>query len=71
MTALTAQDVADDLQIAKGTVYALAREGKIDHLKIGKQIRITPEQLADYKERCTVTASQSRKSTGSRQKPIM
>ena len=44
----TAQEVADRLKIKKTTVYELIKRGELSSSKIGKQLRISEEQLAEY-----------------------
>lgn len=44
----TAQEVADKLKIKKTTVYELIKRGELSSSKIGKQLRISEEQLAQY-----------------------
>lgn len=44
----TAQEVADRLQIKKTTVYELIKRGELESSKIGKQLRISEEQLSQY-----------------------
>lgn len=44
----TAQEVADRLKIKKTTVYELIKRGELDSSKIGKQLRISEEQLDRY-----------------------
>ena len=57
MPALTVRNVADDLHVSRGTVYRMIRDGEIGCLRIrGTSIRITPEQLADYRERAQCPA---------------
>ena len=47
-TALTAQDVADILKIAKNTVYELIKRGEINHYKVGRKVRFTQADVDDY-----------------------
>lgn len=47
-TALTAQDVADILKIAKNTVYELIKRGEINHYKVGRKVRFTRSDVDDY-----------------------
>lgn len=47
-TALTAQDVADILKIAKNTVYELIKRGEINSYKVGRKVRFTAEDIEDY-----------------------
>lgn len=44
----TAQEVADRLKIKKTTVYELIKRGELASSKIGKQLRISEEQLSEY-----------------------
>lgn len=44
----TAQEVADKLKIKKTTVYELIKRGELYSSKIGKQLRISEEQLDQY-----------------------
>ena len=47
----TAQEVADRLKIKKTTVYELIKRGELESSKIGKQLRISEEQLSQYLNR--------------------
>lgn len=44
----TAQEVADKLKIKKTTVYELIKRGELVSSKVGKQLRISEEQLDQY-----------------------
>lgn len=44
----TPQEVADRLKIKKATVYELIKRGELNATKIGRQIRISQEQLDQY-----------------------
>ncbi len=44
----TTQEVADQLKIKKSTVYELIKRGELKAAKVGKQIRISKEQLEEY-----------------------
>ena len=44
----TAQEIADKLKIKKTTVYELIKRGELGSSKIGKQLRISEEQLNRY-----------------------
>lgn len=44
----TAQEVADKLKIKKTTVYELIKRGELASSKIGKQLRVSEEQLEQY-----------------------
>ena len=41
----TAQEVADKLKIKKSTVYDLIKRGELSSSKVGKQLRVSEEQL--------------------------
>ena len=47
----TAQEVADKLQVKKTTVYELIKRGELYSSKVGKQLRISEQQLKQYLER--------------------
>ncbi len=42
------QEVADQLKIKKATVYELIKRGELKSAKVGKQIRISQDQLDEY-----------------------
>lgn len=63
----TPQEVADRLKIKKATVYELIKRGELNATKIGKQIRISQEQLDQYLQ--VPTESGPGKITGS-QPPV-
>lgn len=44
----TAQEIAERLKIKKNTVYELIKRGELQSSKVGKQIRISQEQLEQY-----------------------
>lgn len=44
----TAQEVADKLKIKKTTVYEMIKRGDLASSKIGKQLRVSEEQLEQY-----------------------
>lgn len=44
----TAQEIADKLKIKKNTVYELIKRGELSSSKIGKQLRVSEEQLSLY-----------------------
>ena len=44
----TAQEVADKLKIKKSTVYDLIKRGELPSSKVGKQLRVSEEQLSQY-----------------------
>ena len=41
----TAQEIADKLKIKKNTVYELIKRGELSSSKVGKQLRVSEEQL--------------------------
>ncbi|MDR1901120.1 MAG: helix-turn-helix transcriptional regulator [Treponema sp.] len=47
-TLLTAQDVAEQLQIKKYTVYELIKRGELPSSKVGKQVRVSQEDINRY-----------------------
>uniref|UniRef100_UPI0006D1A094 substrate-binding domain-containing protein n=1 Tax=Clostridium sp. NkU-1 TaxID=1095009 RepID=UPI0006D1A094 len=56
----TTQEVADQLKIKKSTVYELIKRGELNAAKVGKQIRVSQEQLDEYlKTPNTAAASQA------------
>jgi len=46
--ALTAQDVADMLKIAKNTVYELIKRDELNSYKVGRKVRFTLSDVEDY-----------------------
>ena len=48
--ALTVQDVADILKIAKNTVYELVKRGELNSYKVGRKVRFTLEDVEFYIE---------------------
>ena len=48
---LTPQEVADNLIIAKNTVYALIKRGELRAYKVGNKMRIEASEVEDYKKR--------------------
>lgn len=48
--ALTVQDVADILKIAKNTVYELIKRGEINSYKVGRKVRFTLNDVESYIE---------------------
>jgi putative molybdopterin biosynthesis protein len=49
--ALTPQEVADILKIAKNTVYELIKRGELNSYKVGKKLRIDSKDVDEYKSR--------------------
>ena len=47
---LTLQQVADRLQVSMSTVRRLVDAGKLKAIKIGRNLRVRPEDLAKYIE---------------------
>lgn len=45
---LTVKEVAEVLRVPVPRAYGLARDGIIPTVKIGRQIRIDPEQLGEF-----------------------
>lgn len=48
MKLYTSKEIADILQINLFTVLRYIREGKLEHVKVGSQYRITEEQLTKF-----------------------
>ena len=44
----TAQEIAEQLKIKKTTVYELIKRGELQATKVGKQLRISQQQLDAY-----------------------
>ena len=57
----TAQEVADKLKIKKSTVYDLIKRGELSSSKVGKQLRVSEEQLFQYLKgsECSASSAQS------------
>jgi len=49
--AMTPQEVADYLKIAKNTVYELIKRGELNGYKVGKKIRVDLKDVEEYKNR--------------------
>lgn len=45
---LNPKNIAEKLNVAKSTVYALLRKGELPIIQIGKCIRVRPEDLENY-----------------------
>ena len=56
-----AQEVADKLKIKKSTVYDLIKRGELSSSKVGKQLRVSEEQLFQYLKgsECSASSAQS------------
>ncbi len=50
-TALTPQEVAEILKIAKNTVYELIKRGELNGYKVGKKIRVDFKDVEQYKNK--------------------
>ncbi|HEX3029365.1 MAG TPA: helix-turn-helix transcriptional regulator [Clostridia bacterium] len=50
-SALTPQEVADILKIAKNTVYELIKRGELNSYRVGKKVRVDLKDVEDYKNR--------------------
>ena len=55
----TAQEVAERLKIKKTTVYELIKRGELESSKIGKQLRISEEQLSRYFQKGSASPQES------------
>lgn len=63
--ALTVQDVADILKIAKNTVYELIKRGELNSYKVGRKVRFTLEDVEVYiKNSKKIQPSPEKRSTG-------
>lgn len=51
MKLYTTKEIADILQVSVFTVFRWIREGKLEHVKIASQYRITQEQLDKFIKR--------------------
>lgn len=49
-SALTPQEVADILKIAKNTVYALIKRGELNSYRVGKKVRVDINDVEAYKD---------------------
>ena len=50
---LTVDEVAEQLRVSRGLVYKLARDGQIEHHRIGARLRFSPRHVEEYLERST------------------
>ncbi|MCR4434979.1 MAG: helix-turn-helix transcriptional regulator [Clostridiales bacterium] len=50
-SALTPQEVADILKIAKNTVYELIKRGELNAYRVGKKVRVDSKDVEEYKNR--------------------
>ena len=53
----TAQEIADKLQIKKTTVYELIKRGELYSSKVGKQLRISEQQLKQDRKSTRLNSS--------------
>lgn len=56
---LTVDEVAEILRINARTVRKYCYEGKIEYIKIGKDIRISEQAFKNYLQNSTITNSES------------
>jgi excisionase family DNA binding protein len=54
---LTAKEVADRLSISRVTLWRLARDGKIEAHRIGKQLRFDREEVEAFIKRMSTRRS--------------
>ena len=47
----TPNEVADYLNVSRGTIYSLLSRGEIESLKVGRNRRFTAQQVTDYVNR--------------------
>ncbi len=50
-SALTPQEVADILKIAKNTVYELIKRGELNSYRVGKKVRVDSKDVEEYKNK--------------------
>lgn len=50
-TALTPQEIAEMLKVAKNTVYELIKRGELNGYKVGKKIRVDLKDVENYKNK--------------------
>jgi putative molybdopterin biosynthesis protein len=67
-SALTPQEVADRLKIAKNTVYELIKRGELNAYKVGKKLRIDAKDVDEYKNK-TKSIKSNRSSDTTHDKP--
>lgn len=68
--ALTAQEVADLLKIAKNTVYEMIKRGEINSYKVGRKVRFTMSDVNEYISRSKSIQPSTDTSTYSATLPI-
>ncbi len=64
--ALTPQEVAEILKIAKNTVYELIKRGELNSYRVGKKVRVDLKDVDEYKNRTKRIKSSSPASTENR-----
>lgn len=64
-SALTPQEVADILKIAKNTVYELIKRGELNAYRVGKKVRVDTKDVAEYKNRTKSIKSSIDRNTAS------
>lgn len=53
-SALTPQEVADILKIAKNTVYELIKRGELNSYRVGRKVRVDSKDVEEYKNKTKV-----------------
>lgn len=54
---LTYSEVAARLRVSEKTVRRLVESGELERVRIGRGVRITPESVAEYKQRLRADAA--------------
>ena len=54
---LKATEVAERLNISRSLVYQLIQAGEIPTIRIGRAVRVLPEDLEEYINRCRVASN--------------
>ncbi len=62
-TALTTQEVADILKIAKNTVYELIKRGELNSYRVGRKVRVDVKDVDEYKNKTKSIKSNNQSST--------
>jgi excisionase family DNA binding protein len=57
---LTPDQVCDLLQVRKSWLYDQVEAGRLPHLRLGKQLRFRPREIADYLGQAAVAPSAPR-----------
>lgn len=58
-TLFTVDEVAGQLRLRPLTIYRAVKSGKLEALRIGRVIRITPEQLEAFTQKRTTVAKET------------